>query len=72
MSCAESEQIFFNSPLVIARSDKKTDMEIRYFALGHTNSGRLLFVVFTIRGEYIRIISASDMKKKEREVYLNA
>jgi uncharacterized protein len=72
VSCAESEQVFFNSPVLIAQSDKKTDIEIRYFALGYTNSERLLFVVFTIRAEYIHIISPRDMNKKEKEVYLNA
>jgi uncharacterized DUF497 family protein len=39
------------------------------FALGKTDRGRLLFVVFTIRGDKIRVISARDASKKERSHY---
>ena len=41
----------------------------RYYALGHTDIDRLLFVVFTVRGDKIRVISARDMSRKERKVY---
>jgi len=44
----ESEEIFFNKPLVIARSAKERP-EIRYAALAKTYGSRLLAVVFTIR-----------------------
>ena len=33
------------------------------------NLNRSLFIVFTIRESLIRIISARDMHKKEREIY---
>jgi hypothetical protein len=39
------------------------------YALGHTHRGRLLFAVFTIRRRRIRVISARDMTKREREIY---
>ena len=39
---------------------------------GQTTAGRLLLVVFTIRGELIRVISARDMSRKEREIYERA
>jgi uncharacterized DUF497 family protein len=29
----------------------------------------MLFVVFTIRGALVRVISARDMSRKERKVY---
>ena len=45
--------------------------EKRYYALGKTDNGRFLFIVFTIRKKQIRIISARDMNKKERQVYIN-
>jgi hypothetical protein len=45
----ESEEIFFNRPLVIARS-AKGESEIRFAALGETYGSRLLTVVFTLRG----------------------
>ena len=65
----ESEQIFFNIPLVVADDKKHSDKEKRFYALGHTNEGRMLFVVFTVRAELIRVISARDMSRKEKEVY---
>ena len=65
----ESEEVFFNQPLVVADDDEHSVGEERYFALGQTHQCRLLFVVFTLRGELIRVISARNMTKKEREVY---
>jgi uncharacterized DUF497 family protein len=66
---AECEQIFFNNPLMINNDEKHSQFENRYYALGKTNKKRMLFVVFTVRNELIRVISARDMSKKEREVY---
>lgn len=65
----ESEEMFFNQPLVVADDERHSEDEERYFALGQTNKGRLLFVVFAIRGTLIRPISSRDMSKYEREVY---
>jgi hypothetical protein len=69
VSGAECEQLFFNHPLVADRDEKHSGEEDRYYALGHTDSGRLLFVVFTIRKGLVRTISARDMNRKERKVY---
>jgi len=69
VSPAESEQLFFNHPLVVADDAKHSDKEKRFYALGQTNEGRTLFVVFTVRMQMIRVISARDMSRKEREVY---
>jgi len=69
VSAFESEEAFFNQPLIVADDDEHSADEERYFTLGQTNHGRLLFVVFTIRGELIRVISSRDMTMKEREVY---
>jgi uncharacterized DUF497 family protein len=65
----ESEQLFFNKPLFVADDIKHTQEEIRYYALGKTDSNRFLFVVFTIRSHRIRVISSRDMNKKERRIY---
>ena len=70
VSSLECEQIFFNHPLVVIEDIKHSKKEKRYYVLGHTNERRLLFVAFTIRTYQIRVISARDMNKKEREVYL--
>ncbi len=70
VSAPECEQIFFNQPLVVAEDNKHSAKEARYFALGQTDAGRLLFIVFTVRGSLIRVISARNMSSKERKVYL--
>ena len=67
----ESEEIFFNKPLFIDENLKHSSKEKRFEALGQTNKGRGLFVVFTIRNNKIRIISARDQDSKERRKYEN-
>jgi len=72
VSQAESEQIFFNRPFVVAEDEIHSGSETRHYALGRTDAGRLLFVVYTLRGEKIRIISARDMTRRERKEYEHA
>ncbi|MBM3710461.1 MAG: BrnT family toxin [Actinobacteria bacterium] len=50
---------------------KHSQKEARYYALGKTDEDRFLYIVFTVRKKQIRIISARDMNKKERQVYIN-
>jgi uncharacterized DUF497 family protein len=69
VSSGECEEVFFNIPLVIADDVKHSEVEKRYLVLGQTNNGRLLFLSFTIRNKKIRIVSARDMSRKEREGY---
>jgi uncharacterized DUF497 family protein len=66
---SECEQIFFNQPLVIGNDEKHSKVEKRHYVLGQTDSDRLLYIVCTVRQNLIRVISARDMSKKEREVY---
>ena len=66
---SECEQIFFNLPLVVADDVKHSEHENRFFALGQTDVERFLFMVFTVRKNKIRVISARDMNRKERRVY---
>ena len=70
VSSGECEQIFFNKPLIIKRDKEHSKTENRYYVLGRTNANRLLFVVFMVRNEKIRIISARDMTDAEIERYL--
>jgi uncharacterized DUF497 family protein len=65
----ECEEIFFNEPLIVKQDKIHSVSEERYFALGKTDRGRVLFVVFTRRGDKIRVISARDASKKERRYY---
>jgi uncharacterized DUF497 family protein len=66
---AEAEQALLNTPLVVSVTTKHGAAEPRYIALGQTDAGRLLTIVFTVRGKRIRVISARAMSKPERKIY---
>lgn len=66
---AECEQVFFNRPIVVEPDEAHSQEEARYYALGRTDAGRHLFIVFTMRGTSIRVISARDMSRNERQAY---
>ena len=68
----EIEEVFFNRPLLVNEDKKHSEKEERCFALGVTNSGKRVYVVFTKRGDRIRVISARLMNKKERSIYEKA
>ena len=72
VSRAECEQVFFNRLLVAPGNDTPAGWERRYYLLGQTDAGRRLFVVFTIRGDLARVISARDMSRRERRIYERA
>ena len=65
----ECEQIFFNEPLLILDDPRHSLLEKRWAAFGRTDGGRLLTIVFTQRGDRIRVISARDMSRKETKYY---
>jgi uncharacterized DUF497 family protein len=71
VTCGECEQVFFNRPLIVRHDSEHSIAEPRYFALGKTDAGRLMFVAFTIRGTLIRVISARKMTIREQERYLS-
>lgn len=65
----ECEQTFLNLPLMVAEDIQHSEKENRFYTLGQTDSARPLFLVFTVRKENIRVISARDMSQKERRLY---
>ena len=65
----ECEEVFFNLPLLLGLDAAHSQHEGRYYVLGQTNAGRRLFVALTMRGTQIRVISARDMRRKERRTY---
>lgn len=65
----ECEQVFFNEPLLVVEDVSHSGAEKRYYALGRKDAGRRLFVVFTIRRNLVRVISARDMNRRERRRY---
>jgi uncharacterized DUF497 family protein len=68
----EAEQIFVNRPVVITGDMAHSGTEVRHFAFGRTNGGRLMTVVFTMRGRRLRVISARPMSRRERKGYAQA
>ena len=69
VSKAEAEQVFFNRPILVAADTRHSQREARYAALGRTNDGRRLMVIFTVRETLVRVISARDQSRQERRVY---
>ncbi len=69
VSPSECEQFFFNHPLVVQDDINHSKTEERFYALGQTDLKRFLFVAFTVRNNFIRVVSARDMSRKERRVY---
>ncbi len=67
LSDGECETVFFNTPIVVLPDQKHSDLESRYAIFGVTNTGRLLIVIFTMRGRLVRVISARDMNRRERK-----
>ena len=67
----EAEQVFFNEPLLVLADQKHSQNEVRYHALGKSNEARSLHITFTLRSDdtLIRVISARDMHRKERNIY---
>ncbi len=64
----ECEQLFFKRLLVVKDDEKHSRDEGRFYALGKTDAERRLFLVFTLREDKIRVISARSMSRREQEV----
>lgn len=69
VSFTEAKTIF-DDPLYVDFYDlDHSEDEERYLIVGESNRGRLLIVSYTERKELIRIISAREVTKSEREAY---
>jgi len=68
----ECEEVFFDEHKVISKDQFHSKREKRFILLGETKRKRLLFVVFTLRGKKVRVISGRDINRKERKLYEKA
>jgi uncharacterized protein len=69
----EAEEPFFaEDRLILEDIQHSTKEETRFILIGKSKQGRLLFTVYTIRKEKIRIISSRDADKKEVRLYEKA
>jgi len=71
ISNEEAEEIFFREPWV-AEASRPEDREPRWAALGRSERGRVLRIVFTVRARKLRVISARSANKKETIDYEKA
>ncbi|MFN6288949.1 MAG: BrnT family toxin [Pseudanabaena sp.] len=63
-------QSVFDDPLYIDFYDPDhSDREERYVIVGESKQGRLLIISYTERVNSIRIISAREVTKSERQMY---
>jgi hypothetical protein len=71
ISNEEAEEIFFREPWV-AEASRPDDSELRWAALGRSERGRILRIVFTVRARRLRVISARHANRKETIEYEKA
>ncbi len=69
VSWQEAEATYRNKPIIVLKDLIHSDKENRYTLYGQTDRGRKLTIIFTIRDNHFRIISARDQSKKERKIY---
>ena len=62
----------YASDLIASLTHGVYQHNIRCHVLGQTDSGRQLFIAFTVRDKQIRVISARNMSRKESEAYAKA
>lgn len=66
----DEAKTIFNDPLYVDFYDPDhSDDEERYLIVGESNRGRLLIVSYTEIENSIRIISAREVTRSEREAY---
>ncbi len=67
VSIKEAEEVFESDPLITIKTG--ITQEERYQLFGQTKSGKLISVIFTLRNNKIRVISARPQSQKERNFY---
>jgi hypothetical protein len=66
----EEAKTVFDDPLYVDFYDPDhSEDEERYLIVGESNQGRVLIVSYTERGNSIRLISAREVTRTEREAY---
>ncbi len=65
----ECEELLGKSDKFILVDRKHSLKESRFIVIGRTARNRFLFIVFTLRGRKIRVVSARDLNRKEYKLY---
>lgn len=69
VSDTECEEVFFDHQKKILKDLLHSGVENRYILIGMTKKQRALFIVFTVRNQRIRVISARDLNRNEHHLY---
>lgn len=67
---SDAEAVLFD-PMALTLEDRDAEGEQRFITIGVDATGRILVVIFSYRGEDVRLISARPATAKERESYEN-
>ncbi|HEY4490701.1 MAG TPA: BrnT family toxin [Acidobacteriota bacterium] len=70
VSFSDAEGVFYD-PLAIHQVDPDSENEERFVAIGEGSAGTILVVVYTLRGEEVRLISARRATRHEVKSYEN-
>ena len=69
VSFEEAASVFDDVLAAVYENPDHSTSENRYLIIGNSALGRLLIIAYADRRERIRIISARQVTKKERELY---
>lgn len=69
VNLTEAEEVFFDEHKKLYPDPTHSTKESRKIIIGKTKASRILFIVFTIRKQKIRVISSRDLNKREGELY---
>ena len=67
---AEAEQALENDPFDL--NYEVVEAEDRWISIGHTDRLRVLKLVWALRGDAVRVVTALDASKNEARAYLQA
>jgi len=65
---SDAEAVFFD-PMALTIEDETAESEERFVSVGGDALNRVVVVVYTYRGEDIRLISARRATRRERKAY---
>jgi len=69
ISAEECEEAFSNEQIFRQADELHSIQENRYILISNTKKLRILFIVYTLRKNKVRVISARSMHKKEQSFY---
>ncbi len=69
LSAEECEEAFSTEQIFRQADELHSDKENRYILIGNTKKSKKIFIIYTLRKNKVRVISARNMHKKEQNFY---